>query len=70
MWTPARPRTPWEIYFLKPGFLVIRSELIASKDGLTTYEISNFYKDYFKEVKGYFIGHVTEIQNFKFYFSH
>ena len=33
-------------------FLVIRSELIASKDGLTTYEISNFYKDYFKEVNG------------------
>jgi len=31
---------------------VIRSELIASKDGLTTYEISNFYKDYFKEPLG------------------
>jgi len=31
---------------------VIRSQLIASKDGLTTYEISNFYKDYFKESLG------------------
>jgi len=31
---------------------VIRSELIASKDGLTTYEISNFYKEYFKEPLG------------------
>ena len=39
-------------------FLVIRSQLIASKDGLTTYEISNFYKDYFKEVNLYFFGHM------------
>lgn len=31
---------------------VIRSELIASKDGLTTSEISKFYREYFKEPLG------------------
>ena len=48
---------------VKSLFRVLRAELIASQDGLTTSEIKMAYREYFGEVKNLFLKFDKNVKN-------